>query len=50
MRYVHYTIGITTPPPEQEMRALAVWAAGTLGMVGVAIGFFFFLLAQFPAR
>ena len=44
VRYLHYTIGITTPRPDQERMFVAIWIAASLLVLGVTVGFFFLLL------
>jgi hypothetical protein len=45
VRYLHYTIGITTPRPDQERMFIAIWLAASLLIIAVTTGFFFLLLA-----
>lgn len=40
IRHVHFFIGISTPPPDQEKFLLAVW----LGIIALLVGGFLFLL------
>jgi len=45
VRYLHYTIGITTPRPEQERTFIFIWIGASLLIAGVSVGFFFLLLS-----
>ena len=45
VRYLHYTIGITTPRPDQERMFVAIWIVASLLIVAITVGFFFLLLA-----
>lgn len=45
VRYLHYTIGITTPRPEQERLFVGIWIGATLLILGMSVAFFFVLLS-----
>ena len=46
VRYLHYTIGITTPRPEQERMVVLICLGATLLIVTVSVGFFFILMSS----
>lgn len=46
VRYVHYTLGITTPRPDQEGLFVLIWAGATLLIVAVSVAFFYILVSQ----
>jgi hypothetical protein len=50
VRYLHYTIGITTPRPEQERTFVLIWIAAILFIVGGSVAFFFILLQAIHSR
>ena len=46
VRYLHYTLGITTPRPEQERMFVFIWIGATVLIVIVAVTFFLLLVSQ----
>ena len=50
VRYLHYTIGITTPRPDQERMFIFIWMGATLLIAAVTVGFFFVLLSSIHAN
>jgi hypothetical protein len=50
VRYLHYTIGITTPRPDQERMFVAIWIGATLFIAAASAGFFFLLLSILHAK
>ena len=50
VRYLHYTIGITTPRPDQERMFVAIWIGASLFIALASIGFFFLLLSLAHAK
>lgn len=45
VRYLHYTLGITTPRPDQERMFVFIWIGSSLFIAAVTVGFFFLLLS-----
>ena len=50
VRYVHYTIGITIPRPDQERMFVAIWIGASLFIAAASVGFFFLLLSIVHAK
>jgi hypothetical protein len=50
VRYLHYTIGITTPRPDQERMFVAIWIGASLIIALASVGFFFLLLSILHAK
>ena len=50
VRYLHYTIGITTPRADQERMFVFIWIGASLFIVAVTVGFFFLLLSLLHAN
>jgi hypothetical protein len=46
IRYIHYTLGITTPRPEEERKVVAIWVISTLFIIAVSVGFLFLLTSK----
>ena len=46
VRYLHYTIGITTPRPDQERMFVFIWIGASLLIAAISVGFFFLLISQ----
>ena len=46
IRYIHYTMGITTPRPEQERMAVAIWIVSLLVIAVLVVGVFLLLASQ----
>ena len=50
VRYLHYTLGITTPRPEQERMFVLIWIVSSLVIVAVSASFFLLLLSIIHAQ
>jgi hypothetical protein len=46
IRYLHYTIGITTPRAEQERTVVAIWVVSTIVIIAITVTFFVLLMSQ----
>ena len=46
IRYIHYTLGITTARPEQERTTVAIWIVSMLVIIALAVSVFFLLASQ----
>lgn len=44
MRVFHYAVGITTPKPEDERKILFLWIGILVGLVGMGVALFLFLV------
>ena len=50
VRYLHYTLGITTPRPEQERMFVVIWIVSSAAIAAMSAGFFLLLLSMIHAQ